>query len=199
MNYVDAINQVLNVEKGFVNHPNDRGGPTNFGITQKVYETFKGRSVSLVEMMNMPKADAIAIYKKNYWDKIGGDKIKLYSVAYAIFDQAVNRGVSAAIKQAQKIAGVLPDGLAGPTTLNAINAIFEGDFLKKYFDESLRAYESIVNNDPTQKTFLNGWRNRVSHLIDYTSKYLGSLNRSSIGIGVLLLVSVIFFLIFRKK
>ena len=75
MSFQLAVEKVLKHEGGFVNHPDDRGGATNWGITQKVYEKFKGRPVTLAEMKNMPKSDAIAIYKAEYWDKVGGEPI----------------------------------------------------------------------------------------------------------------------------
>ena len=63
-----AINQVLVHEGGFVNHPADRGGPTNYGITKKVYEEFVGRPVSIQEIKDMPIGNVVAIYKEKYWE-----------------------------------------------------------------------------------------------------------------------------------
>lgn len=197
MNYQDAINKVLLHEGGFVNNPNDRGGPTNFGITQKVYEAFKGRKVSVEEIRNMPKADAVAIYKKNYWDQVGGDKIKFYSVAFAIFDQSVNRGVSAAVKQAQRILGVQADGKAGTGTLAMINAASELDFLNKYLAASENAYRSIAQN-PGQDGFLKGWLNRLSSLSKYTAENLGKPNAATAG-GLALVLLVGAYLILNSK
>lgn len=196
MNYQDAINQVLKHEGGFVNNPLDRGGVTNLGITQKTYEKFKGRKVSLLEMKQMPKTDAIKIYKKEYWDKIGGDKIKLYSVAFAIFDQAVNRGPSKAIQQAQRIASILPNGKLGLDTINAINSIPESDFINRYVLESIDAYQKIVSNNPSQNTFLKGWINRANSIKEYSSNFYGQLNKATVSIvSVLAFIGIGFFLI----
>lgn len=196
MSYVTAINKVLDHEGGFVNHPADRGGPTNWGITQKVYERHVGRSVSVDEMARMPRTDALAIYKINYWDAIGGDKIKFYSVAFAIFDQAVNRGVSAAVKQAQRIAGVAADGVMGSRSIEAINKMGETDFISKYLAASLSAYEAIVSSDPSQAVFIKGWRNRVKSIGDYVSAFAGKPNTTVLlSSGVIMLAVGAFFIL----
>ncbi len=167
MNYVDAINKVLVAEGGFVNDPSDSGGATNFGITQGTYETFKGRKVSLAEMKAMPKSDAIKIYKTSYWNKIGGDQLKSFNVAYALFDQAVNRGPGAAIKLAQKIVGVKADGGIGPATIAALNNFDEKKFLERFLAETIAAYQALVINRPKDAKFLNGWLNRVAAISDF--------------------------------
>lgn len=193
MDYRDAIDKVLIHEGGFVNHPADKGGATNFGITQKVYEEFKGRTVSLQEMKLMPKADAYAIYKAKYWDKIQGDKIRLFSMAFAIFDQAVNRGPSAAIKQAQKVLRTLETGKMDDVTISRLNTYNERDFLNAYLAASAAVYRSIASNNPSQSVFLQGWLNRVDSLKKFTDSVFGSVN-STASVGVVVLVG--FFLIY---
>lgn len=194
MNHRNAIDRLIEVEGGekFTNNPLDRGGPTKFGITQKTYSNFLGRPATVEDVKNMPRSHAYAIYKAEYWDKIGGDQIKLYPIAYAIFDQAVNRGVSTAVKQAQEVVGVKADGLAGSGTLNAINAISERDFLNRYLQKSLDAYQRIVDRDPTQNVFINGWKNRVSEIEKYASQYVTT---TSVSIGAVILIAS-FFLIY---
>lgn len=166
-NFTKAVEKVLEHEGGYVNNPADTGGATNFGITKRVYESFIGRPVSLTEMKVMPKGNAVAIYKANYWDKVKGDFIKSYSKAFILFDQAVNRGPSSAIKQAQRISGALPDGVIGPKTIEAINKMNEKSFIDNFVIESEKFYRSLVARKPSQAVFLNGWLNRVKSLEEY--------------------------------
>lgn len=203
MDYRDAINKVLEHEGGYVNNPLDLGKRTNYGVTQKVYEQFigrklvgpdtdapKGQPMSEAEtvMRTMPKGNAIAIYKKNYWDVIQGDKIKQYAVAAVIFDQAINRGHVAAVKQAQRVLGLTQDGKMGPVTLATLNGVKDTDFIPKYLAESITAYKTIVANNPSQSVFLNGWLKRVESLRTYASNLFGSINATTVGIGAAALV-----------
>lgn len=186
MNYRDAILKVIEHEGGakITNHANDRGGLTKFGISQRAYP--------LLDIASLTLDQAIAIYKRDYWDKIQGDKIKSYSVAFSIFDQAVNRGVATAVKNAQKAIGVKDDGVLGPATLNAINGISESLFLSKFIEISKNAYLSIVSFNPSQDVFLKGWMSRLDAVADYARKNSGAVQGSIIG---LIAIVAIFFLI----
>ena len=197
MSFEKAFTQLIEIEKGFSNHKADKGGATNWGITKKVYEQWKKRAVTIEEMINMPKSDAKAIYKAQYWDTLSGDKIKFYSVAYSLFDQAVNSGVGTAVMRAQKILGLSRDGKMGPKTLDALNLANERKFLESFIAETKAYYELISNNEPNDpdQAFYKGWINRANHLSSYTLKHLGSLNKTTVGIGVILVAAGFFLLI----
>lgn len=195
-NFMKAVTKVLEHEGGFVDHPADKGGATNWGITQKVYENFIGNPVSKDEMRIMPKGNAIAIYKEMYWDKVKGDFIKSYAKAFIIFDQAVNRGPKSAAKQAQKIAGVTVDGAIGPQSLKAINAFNEKRFIDLYLADSKQFYKNIVSRDPSQAVFINGWMNRVTSLEKYAYKNRNKIAFTAVVAGGLLTA---YTLMTRKK
>jgi lysozyme family protein len=195
--YRDAIKKVLQHEGGYVNHPNDKGGPTNWGVTQKTYNDYMtkitGRAYqsTIDEIKSMPIGNAINIYKALYWDKMSGDKIRKYAIAAAIFDQAINRGTSSAVKQAQRVLkknfnypSIAEDGVMGAGTLTALNTVDEAKFLNSYLQESILAYNKIVQNNPTQSVFLNGWLKRVESLRSYVSQNIGKINATTVGIGV---------------
>ncbi len=199
MNFLTAVNHLIDKsEGGFVNHPSDKGKATNWGITQKVYELYKGRAVSLDEMKKMPKSDAIAIYKKEYWDKIMGDSIKSYAIAYSMFDQAVNGGVSSAVKMAQEVAGISIDGKMGPITLGAINGINETNFVTRFYALAEKRYRYLATNEgPNDKDqdFIEGWINRAKNIREYALSNVGKT--AGIG-GAIILTGLIFFLILQS-
>jgi len=59
------------------------------------------------------------------------------------------------------VAGVSADGVAGPVTARAINAMPAELFAVKYALAKVARYAAIVNNDRAQGKFLLGWINRT--------------------------------------
>jgi lysozyme family protein len=82
------IDSLIEREGGFANHPADRGGPTNFGITEAVARAH-GYSGA---MRNLPRCEAAAIYKRLYWLRPRFDQVARRSEAVAseLFDSGVN-------------------------------------------------------------------------------------------------------------
>lgn len=86
-------------EGGWSNHAADPGGKTMYGITEAVYHAWlrmKGRATTPVR--NITMAEALEIYRDQYWNPTAG-KYKLQpGVDLATYDAAVNAGVSRGVK-----------------------------------------------------------------------------------------------------
>ncbi len=82
-----AIVKTLAREGGakYTDDPDDPGGATKYGISQRAYPDLNIRNITEAEVRD--------IYKRDYWDRIRGDEIKSQIVAENIFDTAVNMGV----------------------------------------------------------------------------------------------------------
>ncbi|MFL0808782.1 MAG: N-acetylmuramidase [Agarilytica sp.] len=169
------IQDVLRREGGFVNHPADRGGPTNFGITQKTLSQYMGRAALISDVENMAPDLAAEIYRQNYYFRPAINTLPEAIQAF-IFDSAVNHGPRRAIKFIQLVvndAGYEPrlddDGAMGPNTRRgaewAQNTMGE-HFLLALFEERKNFYRVIVANRPSQEVFLKGWMNRVKEFED---------------------------------
>ena len=118
-NYAQALKQVLKYEGGFSDHPADPGGATMKGITQAVYDSWrKANNLPAQSVRNISDSEVASIYKNLYWDKICGDDLPS-GVDFAVFDYAVNSGVSKAAKTLQGVVGVTQDGVIGPATIQA--------------------------------------------------------------------------------
>jgi len=149
-----AVAKTLIREGGarFTDNPDDHGGATKYGISQRAYPN--------VDIANLTEDQAKAIYKQDYWDKVSGDKVKSQAVAESIFDTAVNMGVTTATKLVQMTLDIGIDGKFGPDTLKAANAIDEKEFLAEFTLAKIARYAAICNKDRTQSKFLLGWINR---------------------------------------
>ena len=57
-----AVSSVLKHEGGFVDHPDDPGGATNFGISQRSYPE--------LDIKALTRQDAMRIYERDYWSQV---------------------------------------------------------------------------------------------------------------------------------
>ena len=156
-NFNLCLQLLLEHEGGYVDHPMDPGGATNFGVTRVVYEKYLGRNVTKDEVKAM-KADEVAdIYKRKYWDKVRGDQLPS-GLDWCVFDFAVNAGVSRASKNLQKFIGTPIDGVIGSGTLKMIDAYptsIKG-VIEVYTTERSSFYRGLNN----YATFGRGWDKR---------------------------------------
>ncbi|NBS35421.1 MAG: hypothetical protein EBS82_06235 [Methylocystaceae bacterium] len=153
-NYAQALKQVLKYEGGYVDHPKDPGGPTNKGVTQAVYDTWrKSKDLSTQSVRNISDSEVATIYKNLYWDRISGDYLPS-GVDFAVFDYAVNSGVSRASRTLQSIVGVTQDGVIGPETIEAAKTYVAMAVTNKRlaFMQSLSIWS----------TFGKGWSARIA-------------------------------------
>ena len=141
------------------NNPNDRGGVTYAGISRKFWLSWQGWA--FIDRDDIPPTQLVRdFYKTNFWDVIRGDELTDNRIASSIFNFAVNTGVKVAVKLAQIVVGVTPDGSLGEKTLAALNASSASTFSSNYTLAKVARYRDIVKRDPTQKVFLLGWINR---------------------------------------
>lgn len=159
-NFQRSLAAVLKHEGGYVDHPADPGGATNMGITFATLQAWRGRPITKVDVQNLTKAEAGQIYKARYWDRVQGDHLP-YGVDFAVFDFAVNSGVSRAAIFLQEIVGVAPDGKIGPLTLSAVAKWDSVKLVEKLCANRL----AFVKRLSTWPTFGKGWSRRISEVL----------------------------------
>jgi lysozyme family protein len=159
-NFRPSLSLVLAHEGGFVNHPKDPGGATNQGVTQRVYDAYRRyRGLKPQTVKNITPTEVSDIYLKSYWKLIRGDSLPC-GLDYAVFDFAVNSGVSRAVRYLQRLVGVYDDGAIGMITLDAIEAVIRVDeeaVIAQYCANRM-AFLCSLNTFPT---FGLGWTRRV--------------------------------------
>lgn len=159
-NFEFALKQVLKHEGGFVNNPKDPGGMTNLGVTKAVWDKYCGHVSTEAEMRALTPEVVAPLYKAQYWGQLGDNLPK--GVDYLYFDFAVNAGPSRAAKTLQTALGVVPDGIIGPKSLEAIKNADPVALIDKFTNAKEAFYKSL----PTFETFGKGWMRRVIESAD---------------------------------
>jgi len=152
-NFEPAIAQVLQHEGGYVDHPNDPGGETNFGISRRSYPG--------TDIAHLTLQDASEIYRDDFWQPIRGEDIRSQDVATNLLDFAVNSGVSRAVKTVQRLVGVAQDGQIGPRTLAAINGQDGLNLNLRLCLDRVQFYTELAARRAEFRGFLVGWVRRA--------------------------------------
>jgi lysozyme family protein len=150
----DAFDRLLGHEGGYVHHPNDPGGETNWGISKRSYPD--------VDIKALTRHAAKAIYRNDFWDRIHGDEMP-DGAAFQAFDFAVNSGIETAVRYLQRAVGVADDGRWGPETRAAVAAMNEPDIILHLIAERLDFMTRLKGWD----TFGRGWARRIAANLRY--------------------------------
>lgn len=153
MNFEQAFERLLGHEGGFVDHPEDPGGATRWGITQRIARKHGYTG----DMRNFPVEEARRIARTEYWDKVRADDVP-DALRFDLFDGAYNSGPPQAIKWLQRAAGADDDGMIGPKTLTAVRAANPHLLAKRYNGHRLQ----FMTDLKTWPTFGRGWARRIA-------------------------------------
>lgn len=158
-----ALPFVLSWEGGFVNHPNDPGGATNKGVTQKVYDDWRARQgKSARDVRQLQDEELQAIYQTDYWLPPRCDLLR-QQLDLVQFDTAVNMGVGRALRFLQSSLGCAVDGQFGPVTQRAAADCDLTATITTYCSEREAFYRRLAENAKLE-VFLKGWLNRLNAL-----------------------------------
>lgn len=167
------IDEVIDREGGYVNHPADRGGPTNWGITLAVARQHGHAG----DMRDLQRSEAVGIYRRLYWLCPAFDRIAQRAPALTaeLFDTGVNMGPAVAATFLQRALNALNrgasdypdmrvDGAIGPVTLSALDAFLatrgaSGETVLVKAVDALQGerYLRLAEQRPANEAFLYGW------------------------------------------
>jgi len=145
---------ILRNEGGYINHPNDPGGETNFGIAKKFYPN--------EDIKNMTIPRATYLYYRDYWLPMNLKGFKNEELVLQVFDFGINAGIRRSIKLLQRLVGVIDDGFVGPITTKIINDQ-DSDIVKKFKNRRRIYYMNLAAQKPKLEVFLRGWLRRVDN------------------------------------
>ncbi|HEN3525553.1 glycoside hydrolase family 108 protein [Yersinia intermedia] len=173
MNKDQIINGILGREGGYVDNPDDAGGPTRWGVTQKTARAngYTG------DMRNLSRDKAREILEQDYWYGPRFDQIATIStvIANELCDTGVNMGpafqnkllqrwLSAFNQNGKLYPDLIPDGVIGNRTIVALSAFLksrgkEGEIvlLKALNCSQGHRYLELAEGRPANETFLYGW------------------------------------------
>lgn len=154
-NFEQELAWVLQDEGGNVDDPQDHGGRTSRGITQREYDADRRlHALPPQDVFDATDQEVVAIYHTHYWQPwcprfpTGTD--------YLFFNMAVNAGPFRATKLLQRALGVAEDGVMGPITLESTIKADARLLAPRFTDVCERWYRSLG-----QPRFLRGWLDRA--------------------------------------
>lgn len=158
----NAFDLLMELEGGFIEHKNDPGGATKYGISK--------RSHPDVDIVNLTEVGAKAIYKEEYWPWYM-DGVTDWSVAAEMFEQLVNMRPRTAVKIWQRAlnylgAEISVDGKFGPITLLNINRYSRRmriPLLKALNGVQFVHFLKLVEGGKRFDTFARGWLRRIEY------------------------------------
>ena len=169
-------NSILGHEGGWSDHPNDRGGATNFGITIATWRIYSQRLFGIdateQSLRNITQEQAFKIFEIGFWRASRADRIVDPSLAYMYADFVFNSGPKNAGRALQRSLRKLGqnihvDGIVGSQTIKAVNALDAAKLYRALRTARWDYLEDLMENDPSQEKFRNGWRRRVFSFQDY--------------------------------
>jgi len=169
-NFAQIIEQIIKSEGGYQNMPTDTGNyscgelaGTKYGISAIGLEAYLGRCILASDVLALTKDDAKTIYRNNYWDKIRGDEIESYSVAYIIMDHYIMNPTTATklVENVLKKFGINTNvnNQFSQAVISDINKCEAKDFFLAYKEERRLAFEKLRSSKPE---FMDGWLNRLN-------------------------------------
>ena len=151
--FESVVHMVLEHEGGYVNHPDDPGGETKYGISKRAYPD--------VDIAELTEEDAASIYKRDYWDRIKGDDLPA-GVACVVMDYAVNSGISRASKALQGACGITNgDGIIGPHSLSATWTTVRNTSEEAVINAVTEQRQEFIRALSIYDTFGRGWERRI--------------------------------------
>ena len=152
MTAAGAINHILVFEGGYVNDPDDAGGPTRFGISARAYPD--------LDIRRLTRRQAIRIYERDYWTPLRCEELPLV-LRLPVLDAGVNQGVAAATRMLQGVTNAEVDGILGAETLESVRSHPATQDAADFTLARIERYNGLAIKRRSNRKFLSGWIERA--------------------------------------
>lgn len=149
-NFLEVFDRLMGHEGNYSNDPNDPGGETKWGISKREYPN--------LIIKELTREQARDIYLRDFWNPLQMMLLP-FSVAFQLFDFAVNSGIRTAIRYFQRALGVADDGFFGPISKKAMEESNETDMIMRLNAERLEFMTKLKNWPFHGK----GWARRIAN------------------------------------
>ena len=164
--FAPALDYVLNFEdsqRSYASNP-DCGGFAIAGINSKSWPTEYANIDATPQAQRAPAV--AAFYESNFWTPLNIGSVASQDVANRVLDMSVNAGPRTGTRLLQQAANTLGctltvDGVLGPASLAAINAIDPTALLSAYRAARVAHYQAIVADTPSSQKYLAVWLQRA--------------------------------------
>lgn len=177
--------EIVRREGGFVDHPNDPGGATQYGVTigtmrQLGLDLDKDGDIDVDDVKKLTVQDAIRIFKNRYYRKPGIWRLP-EPLQASVFDMQVNAGANAIrilqrlLNEIEGAGTVTVDGVLGPATAGVAEVVHKDmqELLVDAYGIARRDYYySIADRNPKLRVFARrrdggkgGWITRAEEFM----------------------------------
>lgn len=158
---------IIQHEGGYVNNSDDKGGPTNMGVTIESLGSFRGSVCTAQDIQNLSLKEASALYLNKYLVTPNFDQLADIKLRAAMVDFGVLFGPVRASQALQMVIKVNIDGFLGPQSLAAANKILDSrPIINQLSVVRINKHTDRVMNDSSQLQFFRGWINRTLSFIE---------------------------------
>ena len=167
-----VIGNSFDFEGGYSNNKYDRGGETNYGITNIFMEQYKKAlpDGKVKPIKEITKEDAYNMYNA-MWNQHNLGYIKDKGIATLLNDYMINSNEWKVAKRVQDILNqkghsIKVDGLFGTKTLEAINNTDKEWLIEKILIDRYNNYRKQVKDEQSQIHNYKGWINRLNKIAE---------------------------------
>lgn len=167
-NFLKSMDFLLKDEGGNDDDPDDHGGRTSRGVTQKEYDAWrKEKGAPTKDVWTAGNDEIVQIYHEEYWLPLC-DTFPT-GIDYLYFDLNVNAGPHRAAVILQRALGVNDDGRIGPVTRQAVKDADPVSLIDSFTEAKKKFYVSLH-----QPKYTKGWLNRCEHVRNNAKSLLHS-------------------------